>query len=78
MEVYQALDDHIPGDNSGSNVLLLRRGDRVEVLEDEHNRHHREWWGVRRLRDHVLGYVPSKCLTVSIDSYTEKLKKLYL
>ena len=57
--------DHLPGDKAGR-VLWLKRGDRVELLEDETNRHHRAWWGVKRLRDHALGYVPAKCLTVSI------------
>ena len=64
MDVHRAVVDFTPPPGSGR-VLSLLLGEFIEVLEPETTRQHREWWGVRRLYDEELGYVPAKYLEVN-------------
>lgn len=50
----------------GKDILAVRQGEAVEVLEPAGERHRREWWAARRIRDNALGYIPSKYLEVTI------------
>ena len=65
MDVYRAIVDFKPPSGTGR-VLSLLYGEFIEVLEPESTRSIREWWGIRRLYDEELGYVPAKYLQVRI------------
>ena len=74
MDVHRAIADFSPPPGA-SCVLSLLFGEFIEVLEPESTRSHRLWWGVRRLYDEELGYVPAKYLQVSY-TYTGYLSTI--
>ena len=68
MDVYRATCDYVPPQGCVG-VIPLEEGDFFEVLESEDYRYHKDWWGVRRTGDNVIGYVPAKYIKVSACSW---------
>ena len=64
MDVYRATSNYEPPQGCVG-VIPLMEGDFFEVLESEEYRYHKDWWGVRRTGDNVIGYVPAKYIKVS-------------
>ena len=65
MDIYRATVDFMPPHEAKlANVISLRDGEYIDVLELENDRKFREWWGVRRIDDDKIGYVPAKYLQV--------------
>ena len=62
MDIFRAVADFLPTDNPRY-VLSFYRGEMFESLEHG-SRRFRAWWGVRRLSDNAIGYVPAKYLRV--------------
>lgn len=66
MEVFVSIAAFYPGPEAGPAIIAFDKNEKFEVLEaNDTNRRHRTWWGVRRLRDGVLGYVQTTFLQVS-------------
>ncbi|XP_076447323.1 uncharacterized protein LOC143284506 isoform X7 [Babylonia areolata] len=60
MEVFKAVADFSPPacETGLSTLLSFCKGDQFEVLDKTKT----DWWGARRLKDSVIGYVPSSYL----------------